>query len=329
MTISEIAKLAGVSTAAVSRYFNDGYISDQKREKIRKVVEETGYKPSVQAQMLRTKKTKTIVILVPRINSVSGTDVISGAKQVLEQKGYRMLLSSYDLDLKKELEYLKYFDETMADGIILLASIYSPALKKVILALPVPVVVIGQNIPGCYCVYHDDYHAMCDMVNFVLKKGRQHPAYFGVDKQDKAVGEQRTKAFEKTTAKAGFTFCKDRILLKGFGIEEGYESAKEIMERCPDTDAIICATDKIAMGVIQYLRQQGIHVPERVMVTGQGNTIISQVSYPSITTLKYYYEDSGIKGASMLLERIEQINLNLMEIKLGYELLPRESTGDC
>ena len=71
MNISEIAKMAGVSSAAVSRYFNNGYISDEKKERIRKVVEETGYRPSVQAQTLRTKKTKMIGVILPKINSSS------------------------------------------------------------------------------------------------------------------------------------------------------------------------------------------------------------------------------------------------------------------
>ncbi len=71
MNVSEIAKLAGVSSATVSRYFNNGYISNEKREAIRKVVEETGYRPSVCAQTLRTKKTKMIGVIVPKIASDS------------------------------------------------------------------------------------------------------------------------------------------------------------------------------------------------------------------------------------------------------------------
>ena len=71
MNIAEIAKRAGVSSAAVSRYFNNGYISEEKREQIRKVVEETGYRPSVQAQTLRTKKTKMIGMIVPKVASGS------------------------------------------------------------------------------------------------------------------------------------------------------------------------------------------------------------------------------------------------------------------
>ena len=71
MNVSDIAKLAGVSNSAVSRYFNNGYISQEKREAIRKVVEETGYRPSVQAQTLRTKKTNMIGVIVPKIASAS------------------------------------------------------------------------------------------------------------------------------------------------------------------------------------------------------------------------------------------------------------------
>lgn len=71
MTINEIAKLAGVSRATVSRYLNDGYVSDEKRERIKKVIKETGYVPSAQAQTMRTKKTRVIGVIIPRLNSDS------------------------------------------------------------------------------------------------------------------------------------------------------------------------------------------------------------------------------------------------------------------
>ena len=71
MTIQEIAKLAGVSSAAVSRYLNGGYVSDEKKEQIKKVIDETGYQPSAQARMLRTKKACLIGVVVPKINSES------------------------------------------------------------------------------------------------------------------------------------------------------------------------------------------------------------------------------------------------------------------
>ena len=107
MNIAEIAKRAGVSSAAVSRYFNNGYISEEKREQIRKVVEETGYRPSVQAQTLRTKKTKMIGMIVPKVASASPGRVVEGVLSILNSNGYRMLLAVTQNDPKKELEYLE------------------------------------------------------------------------------------------------------------------------------------------------------------------------------------------------------------------------------
>ena len=111
MNIAEIAKRAGVSSAAVSRYFNDGYISEEKREKIRRVVEETGYRPSVQAQTLRTKKTKMIGVIVPKVASASIGRVVEGILSVLNGRKYQMLLAVTQNDPEKELEYLDAFSE--------------------------------------------------------------------------------------------------------------------------------------------------------------------------------------------------------------------------
>ena len=102
MNIAEIAKRAGVSSAAVSRYFNDGYISEEKREKIRRVVEETGYRPSVQAQTLRTKKTKMIGVIVPKVASASIGRVVEGILSVLNGRKYQMLLAVTQNDPEKD-----------------------------------------------------------------------------------------------------------------------------------------------------------------------------------------------------------------------------------
>lgn len=78
MNINDIAKLSGVSRATVSRYLNDGYVSEEKKEKIRKVIEETGYQPSSQAQMLRTKKTRLVGVILPKINSDTVSRMVAG-----------------------------------------------------------------------------------------------------------------------------------------------------------------------------------------------------------------------------------------------------------
>ena len=148
MNISEIAKLAGVSSAAVSRYFNNGYISEEKKEAIRKVVEQTGYRPSIQAQTLRTKKTKMIGVIVPKIASASIGKIVEGVLSVLNESGYQMLLAVTQNDPKKELEYLSAFNDKQVDGVILVATIFTPEHKRMLKKSSVPVVIVGQHLSG-------------------------------------------------------------------------------------------------------------------------------------------------------------------------------------
>ncbi len=117
MNIAEIARLAGVSSAAVSRYFNNGYISEEKRARIKKVVEETGYRPSLQAQTLRTRKTKLVGLVLPKIDSAAAMgNVVAGVLATLNETGYHVLLADTQNDPGKELEYLTFFNEKQVDG---------------------------------------------------------------------------------------------------------------------------------------------------------------------------------------------------------------------
>lgn len=101
MNINEIAWLAGVSRTTVSRYLNNGYVSEEKKEKIRKVIEETGYQPSTQAQMLRTKKTKLVGVVLPKINSDTISREVAGISDVLAKEGIRSFLQIQIMILRR------------------------------------------------------------------------------------------------------------------------------------------------------------------------------------------------------------------------------------
>ena len=94
MNINEIAKLAGVSRATVSRYLNDGYVSEEKRKVIKEVIEQTGYQPSAQAQSLRKQVTGLIGVIIPRIQSESVSRMVAGISRVLSESGYQLLLAN-------------------------------------------------------------------------------------------------------------------------------------------------------------------------------------------------------------------------------------------
>ena len=106
MNINEIARLAGVSRATVSRYLNNGYVSSEKKEVIRRVIQETGYQPSSQAQTLRTKKTSLIGVILPKINSDTISREVEGISDILTRRGYQLILANTNNDVEEELKYL-------------------------------------------------------------------------------------------------------------------------------------------------------------------------------------------------------------------------------
>ncbi|RKI39238.1 LacI family transcriptional regulator [bacterium D16-51] len=328
MTISEIAKLAGVSNAAVSRYLNNGYVSEEKRRAIKKVVEETGYRPSLQAQTLRTKRTKMIGVIVPQIDSSSVGRMVAGITSVLEENGYRLLLAVSEQNSQKELEYLILLNEKQVDGVILFATVLSVALKKKIKQLSVPVVLTGQHLSGCNCVYHDDYHAMYDVTKLVLSKGCRNFCYIGVTNCDRAVGAERFRGFQDALAAAGMLVSEESAETGKFTVDSGYEKMKKLYKKYPNVDAVICATDEIAVGAMQYLKQQGKKIGMDVLLTGQGDSVLAANVSPSLTTIHYYYEECGSKSAQMILELLEKGTIAVQEIKLGYELVEHESSNN-
>ena len=325
MTIAEIAQRAGVSKAAVSRYLNNGYISSEKREAIRRVVEETGYVPSAQAQTLRTGKSRMIGVIVPRIDSESISRVVAGISRVFEQKGYRLLLANTENKADKELEYLEVFRAGNVDGVLLVATVLTPAHRKAIGSSDVPVVVIGQRLEGAACVYHDDRGAAYAMTQQLLRAGRTRIGYIGVTQRDKAAGAARRAGFLQAIAEAGLEAPPSRMEQSDFSIDGGYAAAGRLMQHAPEIDGVFCATDSIAIGAMNRLRELGRRVPEEIALAGIGHSRLSQLVRPRLTTAHYYHQTSGEEAAKDLIDVLEQGVNRKKQLMLGFEICEGES----
>lgn len=195
MTIKEIAALADVSPSAVSRYLNNGYISREKKERIRAIIEQTGYSPSMHAQTLRTRKTMIIGVVVPKINSESVSQIISGINQSLADHGYQMLLADAENDPVKELEYLNLFKNNPVDGIILLGTSITGKHRAFMRSNTIPMIVIGQQTDLVSCIYHDDILAAYTLTEKMILSGKKRFAYLGAAPEDPACGVNRKHGF--------------------------------------------------------------------------------------------------------------------------------------
>ena len=326
MDINEIARLAGVSRATVSRYLNDGYVSQEKRRCIRRVIEETGYVPSQQAKSLRTGKTNLVGVIIPKINSASVSRMVAGITLVLNEAGYRVLLANTDNDAAREVEFLRLFSErSQVDGVILIATVFTTEHLEAISALPVPLVVLDQMLAGQPCVYQDDYDALRDVARLALRTSRR-PAYIGVFEEDVAVGQMRRKGFLDACAEAGLEVPDRALRVADFTVDSGYEQAEALLEEYPELDGIVCATDSIAYGALTCLRESGRDVPGDVVVTGMDDAEISQIVTPTLTTVHHHYKTSGSEAAKILVGIMTGNDSVPREVKMGYEVVERNST---
>ena len=187
--------------------------------------------------------------------------------------------------------------------------------------------IVGQHLAGASCVYHDDYHAFCDNTRLVLNKGCRMLGYIGALPQDKAVGQERSRAYCDAARDAGLEEQAGHMTVADFSTRSGGEKAGELLDAYGPLDALICATDSMAVGALQHLKSRGLRVPEDIRLTGQGGADLCGVTTPTITTIRYFYEDSGANAAALLLERLENPDTSAKEIKLGYAIVENESSG--
>ena len=326
MDITTVAKLAGVSRATVSRYLNDGYVSDEKRRAIARVIKETGYIPSRQAKILRTGKTNLIRVIIPKINSASVSRMVAGLSSVFNESQYQMLLANTDNRENKEIDYLRVFTEKdRVDGIILVGTILTPEHERALKNLRIPLIVLGQAFDGFSCVYHDDYHAVREITSHILNRGTK-PAYIGVTELDIAAGQSRHTGFLDACAEKNLEVPKKAQMESDFSVDSAYLACERLLDVYPEVDTIVCASDSIAFGAITCLREFGRSVPEDVQVTGVGDSDLSKVITPSLTTIHHHYKTSGMEAAKMLIGAMDKEDTIVRDIRMGYELLLRNST---
>lgn len=144
-TIQDIANMAGVSKSTVSRYLNNGYISEENKSKINKIIQETGYRSNFFAKRLKSKKSYLIGVVIPRMESSTTNKILRGIEEELEKSKYEMFISISNLKVKKELDFIEKFNLKGVDGIIVLTTEITKKHYELTEEISIPTLFIGQN----------------------------------------------------------------------------------------------------------------------------------------------------------------------------------------
>ena len=321
VTIKDIAELAGVAKSTVSRYLNGGSVGKVTREKLDRVIRDTNYEPNQFAQSLKSKQTKMIGVIVPRLDSYAASRTMMGIDEQLTERGYQMLVVNTAQQTEREIEQLYNLAKQKVAGIIWLGTTVTERHLEAIEAIQIPVLLIGQQHDSVHSLVYPDHEAAYALGTQFTQWGHRNVVYVGVYESDIAVGQDRRDGFLKAFRESG---ANVKVIQTTFKIEDAIPIGEQLANDIGLVSLIVCATDNIALGVLKGLANQGISVPRDISVSGFGGYDFTEVLHPSITTVHLPYRRTGAKAADMMLQLLhsEQVPMKTFTI---FELKVRES----
>lgn len=320
--INEVAKLAGVSVATVSRVLNNNYmVSEEKKQKVLDAVKELDYQPNTYAKNLRKSENKMILVVC----TIMLEHALEGIKDAAQQAGYDVIVDYIGFRDPKS-NALKFLQNGLVGGVIFLNVLhYDDELARVMKEYPN--VMCGEFISRSKStsVSIDDEKAAYEMTDYLIKQGREKIAYLGLA-EDFKFSIDRERGYKRALFDNIYEIDNKMIIKGEYSFESGVEGAKKLLELENKPDAIFCSQDMIAAGVIEYLKENNITIPDDIMVAGFDNHEISEMIRPKITTIAQPFYEIGKESARALIAIIKDEDGTGKRIYLNHELYIREST---
>lgn len=317
-TIKDVAKKAGVSPSTVSRYLNDGYVSQKNKDAIQEAMKTTGYTVNLTARRLKTQSSKLIAVIVPRLDSTSMIRTVNGMNEIFHEHGYQLVLIPKVKIIEDETDYINKIVSQGFDAIVITAHHINEEDVKLAERMSIPFIFVGQHHKDLTTYTINDYEVGEIMANYINKLNPNKVLYVGVPESDHSVGHVRKKGFMENVKPNTTAIEAD------FAMQSAYEALKTV-DDIKSYDCVVGATDNIALGAIRYLQELNIKIPEEVQVTGVGNYEVGVTLTPHLTTLDVSYETLGKQVAEETLKKLE-VKLETKENKLEYHIIKRHST---
>lgn len=310
VSVNDIARLAGVSKSTVSRYLNNGQVSFKTRQKIKKIIEETGYQPNVFAQSLKAQQSNLIGVVIPRFDSRSVNIALKAIDQTALAEGFQIFIVNSQMDPQRELDNLQLLQRLKVAGILFFATNINSKITQWVEQSDIPVLFIGQEMIGQSYIIHNDYQAGKHLAEYVWQQDYQDILYINVQPTDKAVGIDRLKGFQNYLAEKAIQL---EVLTSDYEQSHVGQVLKPYLADLKDK-LIVCATDSLAQAVIYLLQDADYQVPQEVGVAGFGGYSHLNQGTPSITSIAFGYEEIGIRAFKILLELIHDPQVIKIEL---------------
>ena len=328
MNIKDIVKIAGVSTATVSRAINNSdSVTRETKMRIQKIIEETGYVPNLVGRNLRQAKSKKLLAIIPDISNSFYTEIIRGVNDVSDALGYDLLISTSYFSEKAERKALELLSTKQIDGVISFMSLLPPE----------EIDSLAQNFPYIQCCEYteqipvtyvaiDNLKAAYEATSFFLKKGHTNIAMISGQLYPMAC-KNREIGFRRALADYGYSTSAQQIISSDFSFQGGYTACSQLFSSggiAPT--ALFITSDTMAIGAIRFLQDNHLNVPNDVEVIGFDNNELAEFNNPALSTVAQPRYEMGRTAAELLMKKIERPDSLNATVILPHRLIFRSST---
>ncbi len=306
VTLADVAQLAGVGTMTVSRALRTpDQVSDKLREKIEAAVTELGYMPNLAASALASASSYTIAMVVPSLAGSGCTEMFAGLQQVLQPAGYQIVLAESQHRLEQEEKLLETLLTSNLAAAILLSADHSETVRSWLTQATIPVLEIGatREDPIDMNIGIDNVAAMFELTEMLIKRGYQNIGLLCA-RQEQWIFQQHLQGWYKAMLRHHMS--PDRVINAAAPpvFSTGTAQLPEFLLAWPELDALVCVSDELACGALYECQRRRIKVPDDLAIVGFGDSDVSRVCQPALTTIAVPHRKIGIEAGRALLARI-------------------------
>lgn len=312
ITISDVAKRAGVSVATVSRVMNGvESVTPKNLQAVEKAIAEMNYKPNSIGRNLRCAQTNRIVVLQPSIANPFYSRVVRGINAKAREAGYQIMVCDTNSNPELEQSYLDLLEHRVADGAILITSCLEPAeYREIANRYPLIFCCEYYSDPAIPCVTMDNVQAVKDAIHYLISIGHRRIGFFSSYNKYLTVG-QRLQGYKLALEEEGIPIEDDLIVNIGpihdeFIWEVSLKQATRFSEMKHPPTAVFCSSDMVAIAANHAFKAQGVRVPEDISIMGFDDIEIAHLFDPGLTTVHIPQYRIGRKTCKLLLDTIEE-----------------------
>jgi LacI family transcriptional regulator len=331
VTIYDISRALDISASTVSRGLNNNpKVRKEVRRKIIQAAKEMGYRPNKFASSLRLKRTKSLGVVIPRIDSHFMSTVISGMEKVANQEGYHLLISQSEESATLEAENIQALFNSRVDGFLVSLTCETKNLDHFqnIFRKNIPVLFFDRVYFDCNCinVVIDNFKAGYDATQHLIDQGCRKIACV-TGSLNRNVYNDRLRGFRQALSDNSVDYDKDLLIVTDMNDNSGELIVRELLKHETMPDGIFTANDSSAVSTICELKKSGYRIPEDIAVVGFNDDPVSKVVEPNLTTVHYPGREMGEIAASSMIKilagkQFEKVNT----IILSSELIVRQSS---